>query len=406
MVDKRKPKRSLNARIELERFIKKHLPEHNFSEIANLWNVAHSDTLTQENIRNFWRYNNNGGTMAKKKTPAKGVKGAIADLHKQEAARIEKKQRTDALKMVQALEEQVNAIKKLARPAPTHIIKPHVGGRGGEATAIVVASDWHIEETVSPDSVNGSNGYTFEIAKQRADEFFKMALHLRNLEAKNSPVPNMVIALLGDFITGNLHQWHGTPSNCSMQPVEAAYEAHGLIQSGIDFLLKESDLNLTLVCHAGNHARITAKSPDSETEMGNSLEFFIYGFLAKHYADNPRVKVIISKSYASRLQIYGTVLRFHHGHRVKYGGGIGGLAVPASKFTLRKNTHWQADYDVFGHHHQKQLGPRFICNGSMIGYNAYASDGAFEYERPSQTYFLINRRWKEIIDYRPILFSV
>lgn len=309
------------------------------------------------------------------------------------------------LEKVEVLEAEKEAITYLAQPNISHTIKPISSSSEGEATAVLVASDWHIEEKVTPEAVNGSPGYSLSIARKRAEEFFQVGLHLKDLEAKNTPIPTMVLALLGDFITGNLHNWHGTPGNTTLEPVEAAYEAKGIIKDGIDFLLKESDLNLIIPCHAGNHARITAKSPDSEKEMGNSLEYFVYGFLAQEYANNPRVKFLISKSYASRLQVYDLVLRFHHGHKIKYGGGIGGLAVPASKYVLRKNTHWQADVDVFGHHHQKQKGPRFICNGSMIGYNAYASDGAFEYEEPSQTYFLVNKRWKEIIDYRPILFS-
>jgi hypothetical protein len=139
--------------------------------------------------------------------------------------------------------------------------------------------------------------------------------------------------------------------------------------------------------------------------MGNSLEYFIYGFLAQEYRDNPRVKFLISRSYTSYLTIYDTKLRFHHGHRIRYAGGVGGLSVPANKYVLRANTSWNADMDVFGHFHQAQMSPRFICNGSLIGYNAYAQDSAFEFEPPSQTYFLINKRWKQIIDYRKILFG-
>lgn len=310
------------------------------------------------------------------------------------------------LDYVEEVEEKADAAERLAEPSIVHTIKPERQKGGGESTCVVVASDWHIEEVVSPEAVNGSPAYNFNVAKKRADEFFQTALYLRNLEARNSLVPNMVLALLGDFITGNLYVQHGSGKNTCMEPVEAAFEAKNLIKSGIDFLLKESDLKLLVPCHAGNHSRITAKTNDSETEMGNSLEFMVYGFLKQEYANEPRVKFKISKSYTSLVNIYDLAVRFHHGHRIKYGGGIGGLAVPASKYVLRKNTHFHADLDVFGHHHQKQKGPRFICNGSMIGYTAYGADGAFEYEVPSQTYFLVNKRWKEVIDYRPILFSV
>ena len=315
-----------------------------------------------------------------------------------------KKKYKEALLEIGRLNIEKKAVLKLAEPSVKFTIKPHKKTQGGEATCVLLASDWHVEERVSSSAVNGMNQYSVEIARKRAMEFFQIGLHLRNLEAKNTPVPNMVLALLGDFITGHIHEEN--LSTCSLQPVDAAYEAKNILKSGIDFLLKESDLNLIIPCHAGNHSRITKKSNGSETEMGNSLEFFIYGFLAQEYKDNPRVKFLISRGYTSRLKVYDTTLRLHHGHRIRSMGGVGGLSIPANKYVFRANTAWQADYDVFGHHHQMQKAPRFICNGSLIGYNAYAQDSAFEYEVPSQTYFLINKRWKTIMDYRPILFSV
>ncbi len=309
----------------------------------------------------------------------------------------------ELIKRIEVLEKEREAMLALSKQSFSNTIRPLSESRG-EATAFVIASDWHIEERVSPQSVNGLNEYSLDIAKKRSQEFFQIALKLRDLENKTTNVPRMVLALLGDFITGNIHEEN--LAVCSLDPVDAAIEAKNYLKSGIDFLLKESNLKEIIIpCHAGNHSRITKLPRSSETEMGNSLELFTYAFLAQEYANNPRVKFLISRSYTSRLQIYDTVLRLHHGHKIKFQGGIGGISVPTTKYILRANTAWEADYDVFGHHHQKQKGPRFICNGSMIGYNAYAQDNGFEYEEPSQTYFLINKRWKDIIDYRPILFS-
>jgi len=311
-----------------------------------------------------------------------------------------------------ALQEEITrlnveneAIISLATPPKTFAITPILTGGGGEATCVVVASDWHIEETVRSSEVNDLNEYSLAIAKERATQFFKVALHLRNLEAKNTPVPTMVLAFLGDFITGNLDLNRGMPGNCSLEPTVAAYEAMGILASGIDFLLDNSDLNLVIPCHMGNHSRITKKPAHGDNESGNSLEYMVYAFLAQRYKDNDRVKFLISKAYTSYLDVYGVTLRLHHGHRIRFQGGVGGLTIPATKYIMRANIGKRAMYDVFGHHHQKQMGPNFICNGSMIGYTAYAHDEGFPFEPPSQTYFLINKRWNEIIDYRPILFS-
>jgi hypothetical protein len=42
-----------------------------------------------------------------------------------------------------------------------------------ESTAVLVASDWHIEEIVNPETVNYLNEYNPDIAKQRAIKFWQ-----------------------------------------------------------------------------------------------------------------------------------------------------------------------------------------------------------------------------------------
>src|ERR1043165_3949501 len=42
-----------------------------------------------------------------------------------------------------------------------------------EATWVALASDWHIEETVRPETVNGVNSYNLAIARRRAQRYFE-----------------------------------------------------------------------------------------------------------------------------------------------------------------------------------------------------------------------------------------
>jgi hypothetical protein len=49
-----------------------------------------------------------------------------------------------------------------------------------------------------------------------------------------------------------------------------------------------------------------------------------------------------------------------------------------------------ADLDIFGHWHQSQQNPKWICNGSLIGHNAYSVAIKAPYESPTQTYFLFD----------------
>jgi hypothetical protein len=37
---------------------------------------------------------------------------------------------------------------------------------------VILASDWHIEETIDPETINYLNEYNPKIAKQRAEKFW------------------------------------------------------------------------------------------------------------------------------------------------------------------------------------------------------------------------------------------
>lgn len=291
------------------------------------------------------------------------------------------------LDKIEVLEKERSAVYRLAEKP--HLVKiiPALEDKS-EATAFIIASDWHYEETVKPDTVSELNEYNLNIAHQRVVNLFQNGLKLYNLTRRDIVVKDIVLALLGDFITGNIHEEF--LENCSLQPIDAIWTTYEELIAGIDFLLKNSDANLIIPCVSGNHPRITRQVHYS-TESGNSLEYFMYRSIAKHYEGNKRVQVMVSKGYHCYLDIYGKVIRFHHGHAIRYAGGIGGITIPVNKAIAQWNKARHADLDVFGHFHQlKNLGD-WVCNGSVIGYNAFALRIKADYETPRQSFFLYDK---------------
>ena len=116
----------------------------------------------------------------------------------------------------------------------------------------------------------------------------------------------------------------------------------------------------------------------------------MYLNLEKYFDKEPRIKFIINDSYLTYLKIYNFNCRFHHGHSLKFAGGIGGIFIPAYKAISQWNKSRQADYDFFGHFHQLKDGGNFISNGSLIGYNAYAVKIKADYEEPKQAFVIIS----------------
>ena len=308
----------------------------------------------------------------------------------------------------QILQEQVADLSgqleamKIVGSENTYEILPPKGNYETTVTGVAVLSDWHLAETVHDDHVNGLNEFNLRIGENRAVKCFQNIVRLVNLYQKNSKMDTLVLALLGDFINGQLRE--EAMENNSLQPMDEMLLARKLLRSGIDYILTSTDVSLVLPCHSGNHARVTKKIHWS-TESGNSLEYAMYHVLANDFAGNKRVKFIIPKSYLSYVDVNGFVIRFHHGHAIKYGGGIGGIFVPAFKAISQWQKARQASLDVFGHFHQSKDGGNFLCNGSLIGYNEYAVSIKCDFEKPKQTFFLVDHKRKEKTVTTPIFLD-
>lgn len=79
----------------------------------------------------------------------------------------------------------------------TYSIIPSVGSKS-EAIAFAIASDWHVDECVNSEQVDGTNQYNMAIAKQRAEKFFKSTLKLVQIQQSEVEINTLVLALLGD----------------------------------------------------------------------------------------------------------------------------------------------------------------------------------------------------------------
>jgi len=258
-----------------------------------------------------------------------------------------------------------------------------------EAIAVIVASDWHLDETIKPASLSGLNSFSPRIAQKRAENFFRNAVKLLKIAKKDVTVDTVVFALLGDFISSEIHD--ELKEGNSMLPMEGILFAQELLRSGIEYLLKHTNCKFIVPCCVGNHTRITPKIHVS-TEYGNSLEFLMYNSLKYSFKKEKRINFVISEGYHCYVKVLGNTLRFHHGHACRFFGGIGGIYIPVNKAIAQWNKMKQADIDVFGHFHQFRDGGNFICNGSLIGYSAYALRIKADYDKPKQAFFLIDKK--------------
>lgn len=316
-----------------------------------------------------------------------------------------RKRYTAALAQIDRERERATAITTLAgvkgrRPARRKT-KPTKGG----ATVIALFSDWHVEETVDGATVGRRpdgryiNEYNLPICRRRVDELTTRFATLLEHERRLVKIDRLCIWLGGDFISGAIHP--DTAELAALPPLQAIRFAGELIRGVLDELATMAD-EVLVVTNSGNHGRNT---PDLRigTEAANSLETHLYlGMAAAE--QNPRIRWHVGEAYLNTIDLLDDYpVRFHHGHAIR-GGGIGGITIPINKALAAWDKIRPAALTCGGHHHQFQWirGARYVSNGSLIGYNAYATLNRLPFEPPSQTMIVVDHNRRDVTKAFPI----
>lgn len=294
---------------------------------------------------------------------------------------------------IEELEAQVDNLDLFPASIERQPIHIEANNPDQEATALLMASDWHPGKLILKESVNGLNEFNPEIAEQRINNYFSNSYKLINSMRVGVNIPHVVLWLGGDLLENYLREENILTN--SMSPTEEILFVQSLVCSGIDLLLNDDKTkSITVVCSEGNHDRQTLqrKTPvggRQETSLGTML----YKSIARDYRNNNKITFQIANSYFNFLKVYDKNLCFHHGDNVKFGGGIGGIAVPIGKYLAKANQAIRSDMHVIGHFHQRTSLPGCLINGSLCGYDDYAMSLACGYERPQQTFQLIDSHY-------------
>jgi hypothetical protein len=288
---------------------------------------------------------------------------------------------------VQELEDQLGVTEALRSVEPNRVLEVKKTTKS-EAVAVAVASDWHVEETVDSVSVNGLNAYNLGVAEKRIDQFFTNVVRMTEIQRAGVDINDCVLFLGGDLMSGYIHE--ELQETNSLSPTETILWLQERLTAGIG-LLRKNFKRILVPCCYGNHGR-TTKKPRHATGYRNSYEWLLYKTMAQRgYSTTAcTVEFQVADSYFNFVKLYGKTLRFHHGDNIRYQGGVGGLTIPVEKAIAQWNRANPADLDVFGHWHTQQQNPKWVSNGSLIGYNAYAISIKAAYEPPQQTYFLFD----------------
>ncbi len=346
--------------------------------------------------------------MTNKKNPSDLVQGVVTEGHDLELAKAKsetakwRRQYGQVTKDLLLAEERFDAMIGISTDFPTQKLKRSKRLDKGAVAAVAPATDWHVEERVFKEAVNGKNKFDLKIAETRIKCFYSGIVE--NIEYQNhrKRVSELWHPLLGDLLTGYIHE--ELLETNTLSPVEACVFLQEMICSGIDFLLKETGLPIYLPTCCGNHSRTTVKKR-IKTSHKNSFEWMLYMTLARYYKSEPRVTFKIGEGYHNICEIIGRKVRFHHGDSMRYQGGVGGVTIPVNKSIAQWNKLEAVDLDVFGHFHQFLFHyPSWVCCSSLIGYSEFSLEIKADFQHPSQAFLIIDREYG-IVEAKPIFLT-
>ena len=283
---------------------------------------------------------------------------------------------------------------------PKKIARAKSSGKRPEATAILVCSDWHVEEYVDPATNVPGNEYTLDIADRRIKQLVQRASMLIEHEKSLTNIRRVVVAALGDYITGHIHD--DLVETTQLAPLAATRWAGERLGGVIDAM---SEIAPVLIPTAsGNHGRTTHK-PRIATENDHSFEQHLYLTMAAA-EKRKHVQWQVGAGYLNIVDLDGFLVRFHHGHAIRFGGGVGGLTIPANKAIANWNIGRRVHLDVFGHWHCFSWLPyRFVANGCLIGHNAFADRIKAEFQPPSQSLIIVDHDHNRVTKVLPVFVS-
>lgn len=287
-------------------------------------------------------------------------------------------------------------------PAPALNIRAEKNSKNGlysgklAGTAILSLSDLHFEEFVSPREIRFYNEYDINIAQKRLDTVMESSANLLLSHSGGTYHDRFILLLNGDLVSGEIHEELTRTNSASLQ------ETIFILAQRIFDNLRQYSQNfraIEVICTPGNHGRMDHKwSAKGASER--SWDMMVCQILKKMVEADQKmtnVQVHLAAGADFVFDVYGTRCLVEHGNSIKTtGDAIAGFITSAVRRKLKLHERESnlgrmrgdptrgVDYMFIGHFHTLEVFRGVIANGSLIGTNEYAMQGAFRPEPPQQ----------------------
>jgi hypothetical protein len=273
-------------------------------------------------------------------------------------------------------------------------------------SAVLLLSDTHVGQVITPDQTLGFGGYDLEIflARLKTVESAITSIVTRHT---TTVVDELVVCFGGDLIHGALN--HGAEAAQKMTLFDQTYAAgHAFAQ----FLRNLAPLfpKVRVFGTVGNHPRFANQKRMPTENRYSNLDQFCLSYTRALTERLENVHWTLNRQPTALFKVQGFGFELLHGDTLR--GGDRALGIPNHAVgrhisgraqLFAKHGQQSPDYYLCGHLHRDIVLPhakgRFIVNGGFPGIDGYALAENFSPVDPTQTFFLMHPKYGQTASY-------
>jgi len=252
-------------------------------------------------------------------------------------------------------------------PAMEPIYEPRTKPRAGKKrahTLVLMWSDQHAGEVVSAEETRGLGEYDWRIMLERHDVLRERLL---SWAEKFAPVERLVIAALGDGVSGDIHDELAETNELPMDESIVQWGLDG--GEWIESLVPEFP-RIDVVGVRGNHSRRT-KKPRMKKGY-SSGDWQAMHFMAQRLRRYKTVTFDIPRATKHTIDIYGRRVLVMHGDQVPSSTMVGVPWGGVIRYAEKVARSEPFDHLLMGHFHQPNaIDKRIFVNGAIKGVDEY-----------------------------------
>lgn len=287
-------------------------------------------------------------------------------------------------------------------------LSPSRRASGGSApqSAVLLFSDTHVGQEVTPAQTLGFGEYNFQVFLSRLKYLEESVISILRKHT-TVRVNELVVAMLGDFLHGALN--HSTEAGQHVTLFTQYYAAgHAIAQFLRNLAVHVPQVRIETV--VGNHTRWgTQKKMPTENRFSN-LDMFLYALTEALTRDLKNVTWRLNMQPFALFDVEGFVFHASHGDHLR--GGDRALGIPnhaigrqisATSQLFAKQERKAPNYYVCGHLHRGIQLPHalgeVIINGGFPGLDNYALAENFNPVDPMQRFLFVHPKYGRTAEY-------